>query len=100
MKFIPRLDVNFLDSTQIVDGRTESLTPILHLAKSRCDNDMYKKFTRIELKKNARCPNGLWKLLDFCILNVISVHYINFAELCLISQSCNGIHLLHYNKKV
>ena len=22
MKFIPRLDVNFLDSTQIVDGRT------------------------------------------------------------------------------
>ena len=45
MKFIPRLDVNFLDSTQIVDGRTdeqrdertESLTPISHLAKSRCD---------------------------------------------------------------
>ena len=23
MKFIPRLDVNFLDSTQIVDGRTD-----------------------------------------------------------------------------
>ena len=23
MKFIPRLDVNFLDSTQIVDGRTK-----------------------------------------------------------------------------
>ena len=26
MKFIPRLNVNFLDSTQIVDGRTDGLT--------------------------------------------------------------------------
>ena len=26
MKFIPRLDVNFLDSTQIVDGRTDGRT--------------------------------------------------------------------------
>ena len=26
MKFIPRLDVNFLDSTQIVDGRTDKRT--------------------------------------------------------------------------
>ena len=26
MKFIPRLDVNFLDSTQIVDGRTNGRT--------------------------------------------------------------------------
>ena len=26
MKFIPRLDVNFLDSTQIVDGRTDERT--------------------------------------------------------------------------
>ena len=26
MKFIPRLDVNFLDSTQIVDGRTNGQT--------------------------------------------------------------------------
>ena len=26
MKFIPKLDVNFLDSTQIVDGRTNGRT--------------------------------------------------------------------------
>ena len=26
MKFIPKLDVNFLDSTQIVDGRTDEQT--------------------------------------------------------------------------
>ena len=26
MKFIPKLDVNFLDSTQIVDGRTDGRT--------------------------------------------------------------------------
>ena len=46
MKFILRLDVNFLDSTQIVDGRTNGRTngwkvepPISHLAKCRCDKN-------------------------------------------------------------
>ena len=48
MKFIPRLDVNFLDSTQIVDRRTKGrtdgkLNPISHLAKSRCDKNNNKK---------------------------------------------------------
>ena len=50
MKFIPRLDVNFLDSTQIVDGRTESCTPISHLAKSRCDNNKKTALCQLQCK--------------------------------------------------
>ena len=35
MKFIPRLDINFLDSTQIVDGRTDrKLNPYILLMKN------------------------------------------------------------------
>ena len=53
MKFIPRLDVNFLDSTQIVDGRTNGrkVEPLYRtLLKAGAIKTMHQKLHSIKIQ--------------------------------------------------